>query len=327
MQIKMRASRLGVKSENLFVFCENDLEKIESQIDAVSPDLVIVDSIQTVSSDRFSSSPGSITQVRECSGYLIGLAKRGGFAAVLVGHVNKDGAVAGPKLLEHMVDVVLHFEGDRSDSYRVIRAAKNRYGSTNEIGLFEMCDRGLVEVPDPSRRLLEDSPKNIPGSCPVCLMEGTRPIVSEVQALVSKTPFPSPKRLSSGVDFNRMAMILAVLEKRLVMKFFDMDVYLNVIGGLRLDETASDLSIACALISCIRDVPLSGKLIAVGEIGLSGECRSIGSAEARIIEAARLGFDTALVPYRTKLKNPPESIKLVRVKSVFELAEYLNSLK
>ncbi|MBQ9545615.1 MAG: DNA repair protein RadA [Clostridia bacterium] len=327
MQIKMRASRLGVVSDSLFVYCENDLEKIEAQIDAVSPDLVIVDSIQTVSSDRFSSSPGSITQVRECSGYLIGLSKRGGFATVLVGHVNKDGAIAGPKLLEHMVDVVLYFEGERGDSYRVIRAAKNRYGSTNEIGLFEMCDRGLAEVPDPSKRLLEDSPKNIPGSCPVCLMEGTRPIVAEVQALVSKTPFPSPKRLSSGVDYNRMAMILAVLEKRLGMRFFDMDVYLNVIGGLKLDETAADLGIACALISCVRDVPLSGKLIAVGEIGLSGECRSVGSAEARISESARLGFDTAIVSHRTKLKTAPDGMKIVRVKSVFELAEFLNGLK
>ena len=327
MQIRMRASRLGVKSENLFVLCENDLEKIEQQIGAVSPDLVIVDSIQTVSSERFSSSPGSITQVRECSGFLIGLAKREGFASVLVGHVNKDGAIAGPKLLEHMVDVVLHFEGERSDTYRVIRAAKNRYGSTNEIGLFEMCDRGLAEVPDPSRRLLEDSPKNIPGSCPVCLMEGTRPIVAEIQALVSRTPFPSPKRLSSGVDFNRMGMILAVLEKRLGMRFFDMDVYLNVIGGLRLDDTAADMGVACALISCVRDVPLSGKLIAVGEIGLSGECRSVGSVDARIGESARLGFDTAVVPYRTKLKNPPEGMKLVRIRSVFELSEFLNSLK
>lgn len=323
MQIRMRADRLGVDSDNLYVLCENDLDKIEAQIAAVAPDLLIVDSIQTVTSSLISSSAGSITQVRDCSGILISLTKREGFATVLVGHVNKDGAIAGPKLLEHMVDVVLYFEGDRSDSYRVIRAAKNRYGSTNEIGLFEMCDRGLMEVPDPSKRLLEDSPKDISGSCPVCLMEGTRPIIAEVQALVAKTPFPSPKRLSSGVDFNRMAMILAVLEKRLGMRFFDKDVYLNVIGGLRLDETATDMGIACALISCVKDIPLSGHVIAIGEIGLSGECRTVGSTELMINEAARLGFDRIILPYRTKLKSEPEGVKLVRVKGIFELTAAL----
>ncbi len=327
MQIKMRAERLEVNTENLFVLCETDLDKIETEIHNLSPDLLIVDSIQTVSSGLITSSPGSITQVRECSGLLINLSKRLGFATILVGHVNKDGAIAGPKLLEHMVDVVLYFEGERSDSCRVIRAVKNRYGSTNEIGLFEMCDKGLVEVPDPSKRLLEDSPKNVPGSCPVCLMEGTRPIIAEVQALAAKTPFPSPKRLSSGVDFNRMAMILAVLEKRLGMRFFDKDVYLNVIGGLRLDETATDLGIAVALISCVKDIPLSGTVIAIGEIGLSGECRTVGSIDLRINEASRLGFEHIIVPYRTKLKQEPKDVQILRVRSVFELSEVLNRFR
>lgn len=327
LQIKMRAERLEVTSENLFVLCETDMDKIEGEIASVNPDLVIVDSIQTVSSPQINSSAGSITQVRECSSLLITLSKRNGFATILVGHVNKDGAIAGPKLLEHMVDVVLYFEGERSESCRVIRAIKNRYGSTNEIGLFEMCEKGLMQVPDPSKRLLEDSPKNVSGSCPVCMMEGTRPIIAEVQALVAKTPFPSPKRLSSGVDFNRMAMILAVLEKRLGMRFFDKDVYLNVIGGLHLYETASDLGIACALISCVKDIPLSGSFIAIGEIGLSGECRTVGSMDLRIREAARLGFDHIIIPYRTKLKQEPDGVKLTKVRSLFDLSEALNAYK
>ena len=327
MQIKMRAERLQVNAQQLYVVSENDLEKIEYAVESLSPDLLIVDSIQTVSSGAVSSSPGSITQVRECSGVLIQLSKRMGFATVLVGHVNKDGAIAGPKLLEHMVDVVLYFEGERSDSCRVIRAVKNRYGSTNEIGLFEMTDRGLLEVPDPSKRLLEDSPKNVSGSCPVCLMEGTRPIIAEVQALVARSPFPSPKRHSSGVDFNRMSMILAVLEKRQGMRFFDQDVYLNVIGGIRLDETASDLGIAAALISCVEDVALSGSVLAIGEIGLSGECRTVGSMELRINAGARLGFETILSPYRTRLKNEPKGVRLVRIRSVYELAKELKNMK
>ncbi|MBE6592035.1 MAG: DNA repair protein RadA [Ruminococcaceae bacterium] len=327
MQIKMRAQRLGVNSENLFILCENELEKIEANVNSIAPDLLIVDSIQTVSSSLIPSSSGSITQVRDCSGVLINLTKKGGFATVLVGHVNKDGAIAGPKLLEHMVDVVLYFEGDRSDSCRVIRAIKNRYGSTNEIGLFEMCDKGLVEVPDPSKRLLEDSPQNVPGSCPVCLMEGTRPIIAEVQALAAKSPFQAPKRSSSGVDFNRMNMLLAVLEKRLGLRFFDKDVYLNVIGGLRLDETAADMGIAAALISCVKDIPLSGSVIAIGEIGLSGECRTVGSIDLRINEAVRLGFDVIIIPYRTRLKYEPEGVKLIRVKSVFELLTALADFK
>ncbi len=327
LQIKMRADRLDVQNPSLFVFCETDMGKIEGEIATIRPDLVIVDSIQTVSSPQINSSAGSITQVRECSSLLINLSKRMEFATILVGHVNKDGAIAGPKLLEHMVDVVLYFEGERSESCRVIRAIKNRYGSTNEIGLFEMSEKGLVQVPDPSKRLLEDSPKNVSGSCPVCMMEGTRPIIAEVQALVAKTPFPSPKRLSSGVDYNRMSMILAVLEKRLGVRFFDRDVYVNVIGGLRLYETASDLAIACALISCVKDIPLSGSLIAIGEIGLSGECRTVGSMDQRIREAARLGFDRILIPYRSKLKKAPEGVELIRIRSLFDLMEALNALK
>ena len=273
-----------------------------------------------------SSSPGSSAQVKNCAARLLSATKKGGFSTILVGHVNKDGVIAGPKLLEHMVDVVVYFEGERTQSCRILRAIKNRYGSTNEIGLFEMTDVGLEEVPDPSRRLLEDSPKNVSGSCPVCLMEGTRPIMTEVQALIAKSPFPNPKRLSSGVDFNRMSMLLAVLEKRLGLKLFDRDVYLNVVGGLKLDETASDLGICTAVLSSALDLKLPGGLIAIGEVGLSGECRTIGDSDLRVSEAARLGFETILLPKKQaeRLKKKPKNVNIVPVRSVFDL---LNTLK
>ena len=329
MQIKMRAKRLGIGGGNIFLQCETDLDAVCAEIDRVAPDLVIIDSVQTMQDSAVSGAPGSIAQVKGTSLRLLNLTKKRGFSTVLVGHVNKDGMIAGPKLLEHMVDVVLYFEGERTQSCRILRAIKNRYGSTNEIGLFEMTDLGLEEVPDPSKRLLEDSPKNVPGSCPVCLMEGTRPITTEVQALIAKTPFPSPKRLSSGVDFNRMAMILAVLEKRLGIKFYDKDVYLNVVGGLRLDETAADLGVCTAVLSSALDLRVPGTFLAIGEIGLSGECRTVGDAELRVNEAARLGFDTVLLPKKLvdRLKKKPEGVKLVGVRSVYELLSALKEIQ
>ena len=325
LQIKMRAKRLCALGENIFLQCETDVDGILAETQRICPDILIIDSVQTLQDSALSSAPGSTTQVKSCTSRILSLTKKIGFSTILVGHVNKDGVIAGPKLLEHMVDVVLYFEGERTQSCRILRAIKNRYGSTNEIGLFEMTDSGLEEVPDPSRRLLEDSPKHVPGSCPVCLMEGTRPIMTEVQALVAKSPFPNPRRLSNGVDYNRTSMLLAVLEKRLGLKFFDKDVYLNVVGGLKLDETAADLGICTALLSSTLDLSLPGSLIAIGEVGLSGECRTIGDSDLRVAEAARLGFETILLPKKQveRLKKKPDGVKLLGVRSVYELLEAL----
>ncbi len=329
LQIKMRAKRLGAVTDNIYLQCETDIEGILAETQRIQPDILIIDSVQTLQDTSLSAAPGSTSQVKACTSQLLALTKKTGFSTILVGHVNKDGVIAGPKLLEHMVDVVLYFEGERTQSCRILRAIKNRYGSTNEIGLFEMTDSGLEEVPDPSRRLLEDSPKMVSGSCPVCLMEGTRPIMTEVQALITKSPFPNPKRLTSGVDYNRMSMLLAVLEKRLGLRFFDKDVYLNVVGGLKLDETAADLGICTALLSSALDIPLPGNLIAVGEVGLSGECRTVGDSELRVAEAARLGFEAIILPKKQadRLKKKPKDVRLIAVKSVFELLEILKEKK
>ncbi len=328
LQIKMRAKRLCALGENIFLQCETDIDGILAETERIAPDILIIDSVQTMQDASLSSAPGSTTQVKSCTARILALTKKVGFSTILVGHVNKDGVIAGPKLLEHMVDVVLYFEGERTQSCRILRAIKNRYGSTNEIGLFEMTDTGLEEVPDPSRRLLEDSPKHVPGSCPVCLMEGTRPIMTEVQALITKSPLPNPRRLSNGVDYNRTSMLLAVLEKRLGLKFFDKDVYLNVVGGLKLDETASDLGICTALLSSAMDLSLPGTLLAIGEVGLSGECRTIGDCDLRVAEAARLGFETILLPQKQaqRLKKKPKDVRLVGVRSVYELLQTLKEV-
>ena len=325
LQIKMRAKRLSALTENIYLQCETDMDAILTEIARISPDILIIDSVQTLSDSALSAAPGSTSQVKNCAARLLAATKKSGFSTILVGHVNKDGVIAGPKLLEHMVDVVLYFEGERTQSCRILRAIKNRYGSTNEIGLFEMTDCGLEEVPDPSRRLLEDSPKQVSGSCPVCLMEGTRPIMTEVQALISKSPFPSPKRLSSGMDYNRMSMLLAVIEKRLGIRFFDKDVYVNVVGGLRLDETASDLAVCTALLTSALDLSLSGNIIAIGEVGLSGEVRAVGDTETRVGEATRLGFETILLPKKQteRLKKKPKNVTLVPLRSIYDLLTVL----
>lgn len=324
-QLKMRAKRLGVTGENLHILIETNIENILSEIEKVKPDTVIVDSIQTIYSDGSNSSPGSVTQVRECAFSLIEKAKNNGISIVLVGHVNKEGGIAGPKVLEHMVDAVLYFEGDRQQSYRVIRAIKNRYGSTNEIGVFEMTDKGLLEVPNPSEMLLDGRPKNVPGNCAVCTIEGTRPLIAEIQALVTQTPYPAPRRTANGVDYNRMCLILAVLEKRLGLRFSASDVYMNVIGGLRLDEPATDLAVAMSLISSLTDKIVPDDLIALGEIGLSGECRAVSDLDTRIRESVRLGFKKALVPAKNLERRKPDikGIELVPVKSVYEVLKHL----
>lgn len=327
-QLKLRAARLGVSSSQLYLLTETNIDKILSEASRVKPDVMIIDSIQTVYTPYSASSPGSVSQVRESAMSFIGKAKNDGVSVILVGHVNKEGSIAGPKILEHMVDAVLCFEGEHSQAYRIIRAGKNRYGSTNEIGVFEMTDRGLEEVPNPSEMLLAGRPKNVSGNCAACTMEGTRPIIAEIQALVCPTTFPAPRRTSNGVDYNRMCLLLAVLEKRLGLRFSANDLYINVIGGLRLDEPASDLAAALAMISSITDKIIPDDLVAIGEIGLAGECRAVASLENRVREVERLGFSRAVVPCRNLEKRHIDcKIKLIPIKSIYELLPLLRDAK
>ena len=326
-QLKLRAERLGVTGEHLYILTETNLEKILDEADAIKPDVMILDSIQTIYSDKVNSAPGSVTQVRESALTFINKAKAEGISMLLVGHVNKEGGIAGPKVLEHMVDAVLYFEGERQQAYRIIRAVKNRYGSTNEIGVFEMTDKGLDEVANPSEMLLSGRPKNVSGNCALCSMEGTRPIIAEIQALVTPTVFPSPRRTSNGVDYNRVYLILAVLEKRLGLKFYQNDVYLNVVGGLSVGEPAADLAIAAALISSLSDRIVPDDLIVIGELGLAGECRTVSNLEQRVKEAARLGFTKAIVPYRNTEKRPirVDGMKIIPVRGVYEVLKELKN--
>jgi len=325
-QLKLRAKRLGICGKNLYILTETNIENILKETDKISPDVLIVDSIQTMYSSSVNSTPGSVTQVKETALSFINKAKAKGMSVIMVGHVNKEGSIAGPKVLEHMVDAVLYFEGERQQAYRIIRAIKNRYGSTNEIGVFEMTDKGLLEVENPSEMLLAGRPKNISGNCAVCTMEGTRPLIAEIQALVTPTAFPAPRRTTNGIDYNRMCLIIAVLEKRLGLKFYQNDVYMNVIGGLHLDEPASDVSVAMALISSMTDRIIPDNLIAIGELGLAGECRAVSNLEQRVKEAARLGFTHAVVPYRNIEKRKLEcaGINIIPIRGIYEV---LNMMK
>ena len=317
-QLKLRAERLGIGDVPLYVLTECDIAGIISEIDRVKPDIVIVDSIQTVYSSDLPSAAGSVTQVRESAMRLISAAKQNDISIIIVGHVNKEGGIAGPKVLEHMVDCVLYFEGDRQSSYRIIRAQKNRFGSVSEIGVFEMEESGLTEIPNPSEMLLSDRPENSPGNCAVCVMEGTRPLVAEIQALAAPTTFPSPRRTSGGVDYNRLCLILAVLEKRLGLIFSAVDVYLNVVGGLRIDETACDLGAALALISSFRDLVIPADLCCIGEIGLSGEVRAVSNIMPRVSEAVKMGFKKIILPSRNAKKiSVPEGVELIPVSSIY----------
>lgn len=318
-QIKLRANRLGVDSENLFVLAQTNVASIVETIKVEKPDLVIIDSIQTMMIDDISSSAGSITQVRECTNVLMHLAKSLGIPIFVVGHVNKDGAIAGPKVLEHIVDTVLYFEGERNYSYRILRSAKNRFGSTNEIGVFEMAQSGMKEVENPSLMMLSGRPKNTSGTCVACTMEGSRPILAEVQGLVTSSGFGTPRRMCTGFDYNRMSMIIAVLEKRAGYMFNGMDAYLNVIGGLKLFEPAADLSVAMALVSSLRDKVLNENTLAFGEIGLAGEIRAVNNCEQRINEAGRLGFTKCIIPfhnYKTLSKETKVSMDIVPVRTI-----------
>ena len=327
-QLKLRAGRLGYAGSDFLVLTETDLEAILTEYDRIKPDVMIIDSIQTLYASKTESSPGSITQVRECTNLLINRAKTNGTSVVIVGHVNKEGGIAGPKVMEHMVDAVLSFEGDRSQQHRIVRAVKNRYGSTNEIGVFQMTDEGLAEVENPSAMLLAGRPKDVSGSCAVCVMEGTRPIIAEVQALVTPTVFPAPRRTVNGVDYNRICLLLAVLERRLGLHFSTADVYLNVVGGLRLDEPAVDAAVALALISSLRDIPVPEDLIIMGEIGLGGEFRAITSAQQRVKEAARLGFTKIALPKRTGAeKLAPSDAELVYLTGIYDILRLLKPKK
>ena len=324
-QIRLRYDRLGIRGDGIYLLTETNTDAILGACKRISPDAIVIDSVQTLYSDRFSSAPGSVTQVREGALSFITYAKTEGAAVFLVGHVNKEGGISGPKMLEHMVDAVLYFEGERTQAYRIIRATKNRYGSTNEIGVFEMSDRGLIEIPNPSEVLISERPKSVSGSCAGCVLEGTRPIITEIQTLVTNTVYAVPKRTSDGFDYNRLGLLLAVLERRLGLRFSQNDVYLNIAGGIRMDEPAADLSVALALISGITDRALPDDLIAFGEVGLSGEVRAVPRAEYRIKEAVRLGFSTILIPKRQKKKDltVPDGVKLVGVSSLYEVLPFL----
>ncbi len=318
-QIKLRASRLGVNCDNLLVMTETDIEIIADQIRSENPDLIMIDSIQTMNYKELNSSPGSVTQVRECTNILMRTSKALDIPCIVVGHVNKDGAIAGPKVLEHIVDAVLYFEGDKQMSYRILRAVKNRYGSTNEIGVFQMGDSGLSEVENPSLMLLSGRPKNVSGTCVACTMEGSRPILAEIQGLVTNSGYGNARRMSTGFDYNRMSMLLAVLEKRCGYYFSSLDAYVNVIGGLRLDEPATDLAVALSLVSSLKDIVVAEDVLAFGEVGLTGEIRSVNHAAMRVSEASRLGFRRCILPYHN-MKNlvlPPDcDIELLGVRTI-----------
>ena len=321
-QLKLRADRLDVHSNNLFILCENDMDTALAAVQQEKPDIVIVDSIQTMSLAEVASAAGSVTQVRECTAAIMRVAKRLDIPVFIVGHVNKDGAIAGPKVMEHIVDCVLYFEGDRHSSYRLLRCVKNRYGSTNEIGVFEMGDKGLVEVDNPSQMLLAGRPVNVSGACVACTIEGTRPMLAEVQGLVSPTGFGNPRRMATGFDNNRLSLLLAVLEKRAGYLFSNLDTYVNVVGGLWLDEPAVDLPIALALISGLKDVAIDAHTLAFGEIGLTGEVRSVSNADMRIAEAVRMGFNRIVLPYHNLANlQKRDDVTVIGVRTVREAFE------
>lgn len=321
-QIKLRAERLHVSPEELYILSETRLTDILEAVEEMKPDILIADSIQTLYNEANESSPGSVSQVKDCTMTLMQLSKSQGITVFVVGHINKDGNIAGPKVLEHMVDCVLYFEGDPNTSYRLLRAAKNRFGSTNEIGVFEMLDVGLLEVPNPSQMLLEGRPEGASGTCVACVMEGTRPVLAEVQALVTKTTANVPRRAADGFDFNRAVLLMAVSEKRAGLKMGLFDAYLNVIGGLRLDEPGADLPVVLAIASSYRDTPIADDLVAIGEVGLTGEIRSVSHMNQRLGEVSRLGFTKCIIPRGGSEKlEIPKGLTVYRVRNIREAIE------
>lgn len=323
-QIKMRAKRLGVTNEKLAIMCETDAEIICEYIRTEKPDIVMIDSVQTMNISSVSSTAGSVTQVRECTNLFMRTAKNNDISIILVGHVNKDGNIAGPKVLEHIVDTVLYFEGERNLTYRILRAAKNRFGSTNEIGVFEMTEKGLVEIESPSLAMISGRPLNVSGTCVTCLIEGSRPILAEVQGLATASGFGNPRRMAAGFDYNRMAMLIAILEKRAGYFLGNMDCYVNIVGGLRVDEPACDLAVAISILSSFKDAVIDSGTICFGEIGLAGEIRTVTNCEQRIRECERLGFKRCIIPRQNikKLnKNDFKEIEVIGVRNIREAFE------
>ena len=318
-QIKMRAKRLGASAAGFYVLSENDMNTVEKRMMELSPGVMVVDSIQTMYLPQMASAPGSVSQVRECASMLMRLAKQSGCSVFLVGHVTKEGSIAGPRILEHMVDAVLYFEGDRQHQYRLLRAVKNRFGSVNELGMFEMTDRGMREVENPSEALLSERAHDASGSVVMCAMEGSRPLLTDVQALVSATVFGNPRRMASGVDQGRLALLLAVLEKRVGLRMYDRDVYINIAGGMSLTEPAADLALCAAVASSHRNLSIGGTWAVMGEVGLAGEVRAIGQAERRIAECARMGFDHVIIPkYNLRGLRVPDGVEVIGVETVIE---------
>lgn len=323
-QVKLRAQRLKVNSDSLYIYSQTNFEAIKHQIEELKPEILIIDSIQAVYTTDISSSPGSVSQIRECTNILMDIAKNKNITVVVIGHVTKEGNIAGPKVLEHMVDTVIYFEGDRYKSYRLLRCMKNRFGTTNEVGVFNMCDDGLHEISNPSEMFLNERTKNnTPGSIIIATNEGTRPLLIEIQALVGTTSYPSPRRVSNGIDYNRLLQILAVLEKRVGLNLSKQDVYVNVIGGLEIDEPAADLGVALAVATCARDVCVSPDTAIVGELGLSGEVRAINNIEKRIKEAEKLGFKKIIIPATNTVKK--EDFKNIEIMPVHRLLEAITA--
>ena len=325
IQIKLRAKRIGVESDAVSVMTETDVQTVCEYINSARPDLVMIDSIQTMQHPDISSSPGSIVQVRESANLLLRTGKSLDIPIFIVGHVNKGGDIAGPKVMEHIVDTVLYFEGERNQSYRILRAIKNRFGSTNEIGVFEMTETGLAEVENPSAMMLSGRMSDVSGGCITCIIEGTRPILAEVQGLVAATGFGNARRTAAGFDYNRLNLLLAVLEKRLGLMFSNLDTYINIVGGIRLDEPAADLAVAMALVSGLRDIPIDENTIAFGEIGLSGELRRVPRAQARVNEAERMGFTRCILPTAClkQINSAPGGIKLIGVKRLSDAVAFI----
>lgn len=325
IQIKLRAKRIGVESDSVSIMTETDVQTVCEYINSARPDLVMIDSIQTMQHPDISSAPGSIVQVRESANLLLRTGKSLDIPIFIVGHVNKGGDIAGPKVMEHIVDTVLYFEGERNQSYRILRAIKNRFGSTNEIGVFEMTETGLAEVENPSAMMLSGRMSDVSGGCITCIIEGTRPILAEVQGLVAATGFGNARRTAAGFDYNRLNLLLAVLEKRLGLMFSNLDTYINIVGGIRLDEPAADLAVAMALVSGLRDIPIDENTVTFGEIGLSGELRSVPRAQARVNEAARMGFTRCILPSAClkQINSAPEGIKLLGVKRLSDAVAFI----
>ena len=318
-QIKLRAERLGVKSDTLFIYPQTNLELVKKHIESMQPDLVIVDSIQAIYTSMIQSSAGSVSQIRECCNILMHIAKSQNISIIVIGHVTKEGNIAGPKVLEHMVDTVIQFEGDKTKTYRILRSIKNRFGNTSEVGIFEMGSKGLTEVLNPSELFLKEyNQTQTPGSTIIVTSEGTRPLLVEIQALVGTTPYPAPRRIANGVDTGRVLQILAVLEKRIGLNLSKQDVYVNVIGGIDVNEPAADLGIALAIVTCVRDVLFDPQTAVIGEIGLSGEIRAVNHIEKRINEAQKLGFKRIIIPASNDIQDEFKGIEIVKVKRILE---------